>query len=219
MALTLREEVLKYSGIINEEEVLEEGKLGKALAIGAIIASLAFSGFKGAQTVKDYKIKSSVSASTKYDIADHKSSTAKSLLKISTDYSKNTKLSILNLDVNADWGLAVAKSTSDDVDMNKYKNIISDYYDLVVLDSLDNYVKNLESQNNKLEKTLSKSTYASAKPIYVNINIIYDKDYNNFIGTSTFLTMLKRSLTKDISEFFGIDDRLIDVMINGKREF
>lgn len=219
MALTLREEVLKYSGIINEEEVLEEGKLGKALAIGAIIASLAFSGFKGAQTVKDYKIKSSVSASTKYDIADHKSSTAKSLLKISTDYSKNTKLSILNLDVNADWGLAVAKSTSDDVDMNKYKNIISDYYDLVVLDSLDNYVKNLESQNNKLEKTLSKSTYASSKPIYININITYDKDYNNFIGTSTFLTMLKRSLTKDISEFFGIDDRLIDVVINGKREF
>ena len=217
--MTLREEVLKYSGILNEEEVIEEGKLGKALAIGALIASLAFGGFKGAQTIKDYKVKSSVSASTKYDIADYKSSTAESLLKISTDYSKDTKQSILNLNINANYGLSIAKKISDDVDINKYKNIISKYYDSTMLDSLNNYVENLENQNSKLEKTLNKSTYANSKPIRVNVDIMYDKDYNNFIGTSTFLAILRRSLTKDISEFFDIDDRLIDVVINGKREF
>jgi len=220
--MTLREEVLKNSGLLTEE-ILEEGKLGRAVAIAAMIAALAFSGFKGAQTVKDYKIKSSVSASTKYDIADHKSSTAKSLLKISTDYSKNTKLSILNLDVNADYGLGVAKKHMDEsgkstVDVNDFHKIIVKDYIPTVLSSLDNYVKNLESQNNKLEKTLSKSTYASSKPIYININITYDKDYNNFSGTSTFLALLRRDLAEDVASFFNIDERLVDIFVNGKRD-
>ena len=216
--MTLREEILKNSGLLTEE-VLEEGKFGKALAIGALIASLAFGGFKGAQTVKDYKVKSSVSASTKYEIADIKSSAAESLLKISTDYSRESKQSILNLDINANFGLSKAENSSKDVDINQYKKIISEYYSSTVLESLNNYVNNLENQNSKLEKTLNKSTYASTKPIRINVDIIYNKNYNNYSGTSTFITILRREITKVVAGFFGIDDRLIDIMINGKREF
>ena len=221
--MTLREEILKYSGILNEEEVLEEGKLGKALAIGALIASLAFGGFKGAQTVKDYKVKSSVSASTKYDIADYKASKSESLLKISTDYSKESKQSILNLNVYADYGLGVAKKHMDEsgkstIDVNDFHKIIVKDYIPTVLSSLENYVKILENQNSKLEKTLNKSTYADSKPIRINIDIIYNKEYNNFSGTSTFLALLRRDLAEAVASFFNIDERLVDIFVNGKRD-
>ena len=57
MALTLREEVLKNSGLLTEE-ILEEGVLKKALITAAIIAGLGgavVGGGKLSKEVKQYK--------------------------------------------------------------------------------------------------------------------------------------------------------------------
>ena len=215
--MTLREEVLKNAGLLTEE-ILEEGKFGRAVAVALMIAALAFGGVKGAQTVKNYKAATSVSASTKYDYADYKSSTSQSLLKISTDYSRESKQSILNLSVYADYGLRNAEDYTSG-DLNELHKIIDRDYLPVVTSSLKSYVENLEAQNSKLEKVLNKSTYADVKPIRINIDIVYNKQFNNYKETSTFLTLLSYDLKEEVAKFFGIDERLVDVLINGKRAY
>ena len=68
MALTLREEVLKNSGLLTEE-ILEEGFLKKALTIAAIIAALggaAFVGPKVAKEVKQYNSVKNKPVATRY---------------------------------------------------------------------------------------------------------------------------------------------------------
>lgn len=221
--MTLREEVLKYSGVINEE-VLEEGKFGKAVALAVMIAALAFGGIKGAQTVKDYKIKSSISASTKYDMADYKSSASEIRLGIDTDYSEASKQSILNLHIYCNYALAEIDYYKENSNNNKkiVDNTVEKFvkeYSKAVSDSLENYIKNLEAQNSKIEKILNKNTYAEIKPIKINLDFEYNREFNNLAETSDFLFYLQQNLVDIISKTFEIDKRLIDILINGKREF
>lgn len=69
MTLTLREEVLKNSGLLTEE-ILEEGFFKKALAIAAVVAALggaAIVGPRAAKSIKQYKSVKDVPVATRYE--------------------------------------------------------------------------------------------------------------------------------------------------------
>lgn len=70
--MTLREEVLRNSGLLTEE-ILEEGFFKKALTIAAIIAALggaAIGGGKLARSVKQYNAVKNTPVATRYEKAD-----------------------------------------------------------------------------------------------------------------------------------------------------
>lgn len=72
MTFTLREEVLKNSGLLTEE-ILEEGFFKKALAIATVIAALGgavVGGGKIAKDVKQYKSIKNTPVATRYEKAD-----------------------------------------------------------------------------------------------------------------------------------------------------
>ena len=167
--MTLREEVLKNAGVINE------GFIKKTLAtlITALaIISAASKGVPMAKSVyNQYQNASSKSVATKYQEADSKAnnniSNWKRNVNIYTNYAAASHEPILNIDVK--MGDYLESLINDKEDKT---NIVKEI-ESIILSQLDAYVDSIKSNSSKIEKYLSSDTYiGETKPLKVQIDFL-----------------------------------------------
>lgn len=161
MTLTLREEVLKNSGILTEE-ILEEGFLKKAALIATVIAGLAgaaIGGPKIAKEVKQYKNVKDVPVATRYEKADIE--TNKDIknkeyfdrlenIKNGIKYSKLRFVKSIKSDYNDRNNQAVIHINVDNTGFGNYRDIITSEIE----DALNEYVKYLNKEYSSIENTI-----------------------------------------------------------------
>ena len=178
MALTLREEVLRNSGLLTEE-ILEEGFFNKSLAIAAIIAALggaAIVGPRAAKNIKQYKSVKDVPVATRYE-------------KVNNEIQNDVKNKEYEL---TPYVVQKLKYVSDfRVEYNDRNNQAIIYIDIPwesfcfpsLLESdlnhlVDDYLKYINEQSSKIEDRISPSKF-NKEPLKVVITqeIGEDTDY------------------------------------------
>jgi len=181
--MTLREEVLKNSGLLTEE-ILEEGKFKKALLIAATIATLAgaiFHGPKIAKDVKQYKSVKDVPVATRFEKAEDETNKdikgkeylvgtmydkMKFVEKIHADYNERNNRAVIYIDLADDaygWSGLVA---------SEIRNALKDY-----LKHLEEYSSNIEDRFGNVD--------FDRDPLKVVIRYVPDNKHtdNDFFGS------------------------------------
>lgn len=166
MTLTLREEVLKNSGLLTEE-ILEEGALKKALITAAVIAGLGgavIGGGKLSKEVKQYNSVKDKPIATRYAEAD--AEVNKDIKdKEYASYTGNNKVSISPKSYNK---LKYVKSINSEYNDRNHQAVLNIYVNDASMDELDvrtaeneikqalgDYVKYLEKNYSGLENRIN----------------------------------------------------------------
>ena len=211
--MTLREDIIKYSG-----ETLEEGKLGKVLSVAALVAALAFGAIKGVPAIQQYQKASAMSINQKYHYAD--------MAGDYEDINGNYKYTHVNFKT---WYNDIKKQPTlrINVYMNYYTDIARSKGDLYtmkaaeaeILDQINVYIKSIKDNSSKIEKFLSKDTYIeNTKPLKIELNFITDGVNENEQEKSEELAAdIGKNSYKDVASKFGIDSKDVEVLVDLKR--
>ena len=224
--MTLREEVIKNAG------VLEEGKFKKFLIASLITAAAVFAAVKGVPAGKaaynQYKYASEQPVSMKYRKADIAANINianwRNGIKVYTDYTVASHQPILNIDIK------MADYVKESVEGKKERTGIAKDIQTIILSQLDAYLDSIKRNSSKLEKYLSKGTYIEdTKPLKVQldfkateeelkeIDAEADKKYNEdaeaeFNWLSRIVGM---DIASEIARKLGINPEYVDTFING----
>ena len=218
--MTLREEVLKDAG------VLEEGKFKNFLIASLITAAAITAAVKGIPAGKaaynQYKHASALPATMKYVKADmaanRNSANWRGGVSVYTDYSVGSHQPILNIDVNMrDY---VKKSVEKDEDP---RNIAKDIQ-TIILAQLDSYLESIKSDSSKLEKYLSKGTYiGETKPLKIQLDFkLTDRELKEIEAehAKSEFDWLSRTVGLDIAgeiaRKLGVNREYVDIFVNGQ---
>ncbi len=215
--ITLREEVLKNSGILTEE-ILEEGFFKKALAIATVIAALggaAFIGPKVTKEVKQYKNVKDVPVATRYEKADIE--TNKNIKN--KEYENTFKSSWINKVFEKMKYVKSIKSEYNDRNNQAVLNIYIDFSfeggDLIeaqdrlkeeITSAFNEYTTYLNNQYSKIEDKIGKTEF-NRTPLKVVYNISvsdYIRSYMkkvNVLRTDELRRIAKQYTGTDSVEF------------------
>ena len=221
--MTLREDIIKYSG-----ETLEEGRFGRGLTIALMIAAIAFGAFKGAPVAKQaydkYKNASTMSIERKYRDADFSATYE----DINGDYKYNcvffktwyygkTLQPTLRMTVLVDKFQETLRKDGEFQALRKAAGEI--------LDQTDVYINTIKKNTSKLEKYLSKDTYLDLdelKTLKIELNFSTDswaiKDENQE-KMQEFAADLAKNIYRDVAAKFGVNQNNIIVTVNHNKKF
>lgn len=194
--MTLREEVLKNSGLLTEE-VLEEGFFKKAALIATIIAGLAGAAIVGPKTakeIKQYKNVKDVPVATRYEKAEAETNKdiankeylvgrmydkMKFVEKIHADYNDRNNQAVIYIDMKKD------SIHYPSLSINEIKNALTDY------------TNHLNEYSSKIEDKIGKTDF-DRNPLKVVINV--DKN-----DTGDFSEFISKSI-KAVKDITGVDN-------------
>ena len=211
--MTLREDIIKYSG-----ETLEEGKLGKVLSVAALVAALAFGAIKGVPAIQKYQNASSMSVNQKYHYADMAGGYEDihgnykyTHLHFKTWYDHVKGQPTLRISVYMNYYTDLAKSKGDLYTMKAAE--------AEILDQIDVYIKEVKANSSKIEKFLSKDTYiGDDKPLKIELAFYTDsvKEKDKEKAEKLAADIGKNSY-KDVASKFGINSKDVEVLVDLKR--
>lgn len=226
--MTLREDIIKYSG-----ETLEEGKFKNFLIASLVTAAAVAAAVKGVPAGKaaydQYKYASAQSTGMKYMKADMEANRQlgnwKRNIIISTNYYTGQKQPILNIDIKmSDY---VRDSLSEKYERTDIADMIKDQ----IIEQLDGYLNEIKRNSSKLEKYLSKDTYiGDTKPLKVQLDFkatekelekIDDEKITKYNESAkSEFDWLSRlvgiDIAGDIAGKLGINREYVDTFINGQ---
>lgn len=199
MALTLREEVLKNSGLLTEE-ILEEGFFKKALAIAAVVAALggaAIVGPKVAKDVKQYKSVKDVPVATRYEKINNELQS-----DIKNKEYELTPYTVQKLKYVSDFRVKYNDRNNQAIIYIDIPNESFKYPSLVESDLrnlINDYLKYIDKQSSKIEDKISPEKFNKI-PLKVVVTIELKKDdefYNSSDitdGISVVKSVIRRQL-------------------------
>ena len=225
--MTLREDIIRYSG-----ETLEEGKFKNFLIASLVTAAAVAAAVKGVPAGKaayeQYKYASAQPTSMKYMKADMNANRQfanwRGDVTIYTHYAVGQKQPILDIDI--EMPRHVRDSLSGKYERTEIAKEIQDQ----ILEQLDGYLDEIKKNSSKLEKYLSKDTYiGDVKPLKVQIdfkasdneikkiedaNLSEKEDARAEFRWLSELVGLK--ISNEIARKLGVNREHVDIFINGQ---
>ena len=173
--MTLREEVLKNSGLLTEE-ILEEGFFKKALAIAAVIAALGSAAIVGprvAKSIKQYKSVKDVPVATRYEKINNELQS-----DIKNKEYELTPYTVQKLKYVSDFRVEYNDRNNQAVIYIDIPNEALKYPSLVISDLnnlINDYLKYIDKQSSKIEDKISPEKF-NKTPLKVVVTREIEKD-------------------------------------------
>ena len=224
--MTLREDIIRYSG-----ETLEEGKFKNFLIASLVAAAAVAAAVKGVPAGKaayeQYKYASAQPTSMKYMKADMNANRQvanwRGEVTVYTHYAVGQKQPILDIDIHMPRYVNSVSGKSDRAEIAKE---IQDQ----ILEQLDGYLDEIKKNSSKLEKYLSKDTYiGDVKPLKVQIDFkATDKEIEDAENAKAsekesakaefrwLSEIVGLKISNEVARKLGVNREHVDIFINGQ---